>query len=460
MVDFRKAGAAVMSAALAAGVLAGCGGASGGGTGTTAGNSAGTTTQAASAAQSGVTGGSASMTFAWWGNQVRNEETQNAIDTYVKANPGVSIDGQFSQWADYWQKLATASAGNSLPDVIQMDYAYLNQYAGSGLLYDLSEFTKDGTIDTSKWNQSMVNSGTVDGKLYAVCAGINAPCMIYDKAITDAAGVTIKDNMTLDEFVQAAKTIYEKTGYKTNVEYGEATGVFTTWLRSDGVVFFTDDGVQASKDQLTEYYKIYEDGMTNGWMVSPEIFAELTIGTVEQDPLVYGTSPEARSWCAWKTSNMYVSYLNVAQEGQELLMTTQPSKDPKKSNYLKPGQFFSVSRDAKDPKASAQFLGWLINSSEANECLKGERGIPLNSDIAAEVKAKLPEDEQAIYTYVEDVVAKNSSDINPPDPAGNAEAMKVFNQVLDSLCYGQITPEQAAEQMISDGTPALQAKAS
>lgn len=461
MKEIKRMGAAALTAALAAGVLAGCGSSSGTTTGAPGSSSSAATTSAASGSSSGgSSSGSADMTFAWWGNQVRNEETQKAIEAYQKANPGITIDGQFSQWGDYWQKLATSSAGNELPDVIQMDYSYLNQYVSSGLLYDLSGFVSDGTMDTTNWNQSMINAGTVDGKLYAVCSGINAPCLIYDKVITDAAGVTIKDNMTLDEFVQTAKTIYEKTGYKTNIEYGEASGIFTYWLRADGKIFFSDEGVNATQDELAEYYKIYQDGMTNGWMVSPEIFAELSIGTTEQDPLVYGTSPDSRSWCAFKTSNMYVGYLNVAQEGQELLMTTQPSKDPKKSNYLKPSMFYSVSRDAKDPKAAAAFIAWLTNSTEANDCLKGERGIPLNSTIADSVKAQLLESEQAIYTYVEDVVVDNSSDINPPDPSGNSEAVNVFNQVLEQLCYGQMTPEDAASQMISQGTAVLKAKAS
>ncbi|MGI5990559.1 MAG: ABC transporter substrate-binding protein [Lachnospiraceae bacterium] len=462
MKTLKRTGAGLLTAALAAGLLAGCGSSS---TDTTTAASSGsssasTTTAAATTGSSSSSSSSSSeMTFAWWGNQVRNEETQNAIDEY-ESETGISIDGQFSQWSDYWQKLATASAGNELPDVIQMDYSYLNQYVSSGLLADLTSYTTDGTMDTTNWNESMINAGTVDGKLYAVCSGINAPCLIYDKSITDAAGVTIKDNMTLDEFVEICKTIYEKTGYKTNIEYGEASGVFSYWLRADGKVFFTDEGVNATEEELAAYYDIYVDGMTNGWMVSPEIFAELSIGTTEQDPLVYGSSPDARSWCAFKTSNMYVGYLNVAQDGQELLLTTQPSKDPQKSNYLKPSMFYAVSRDAEDPQAAAAFIAWLTNSEEANNLLMGERGIPLNSEIADMVKELLSEDEQAIYTYVEDVVVDNSSDINPPDPTGNSEAVSVFNQILEQLCYGMISSEDAASQMISEGTSVLQSKAS
>ena len=164
MSRLKRSAAAALAAAMSAGLLAGCGSSA---SGTTTTGAAGSTTTAAAGATttaaSGSSSGDASMVFAWWGNQTRNERTSNAITKYEEQNPGVKIEGQFSEWNDYWQKLATNSAGNALPDIIQMDYQYLNQYMNTGLLYDLTEFTKDGTIDTSKWNQNMINAGTMDG---------------------------------------------------------------------------------------------------------------------------------------------------------------------------------------------------------------------------------------------------------------------------------------------------------
>ena len=105
--------------------------------------------------------GEKNLTVAWWGNQVRNERTQAALDKYAELNPGVALDGQFSEWGDYWNKLATSSAGNSLPDVIQMDYAYLDQYAKNNLLLDLTPYVENGTLKLDDANQDVLNSGKV-----------------------------------------------------------------------------------------------------------------------------------------------------------------------------------------------------------------------------------------------------------------------------------------------------------
>ena len=77
---------------------------------------------------------SSSMVVSWWGNQTRNDRTTEVINMYLEEHPDLEIDGQFSEWADYWNKLATNAAGNALPDIIQMDYMYVDQYVKSGLL--------------------------------------------------------------------------------------------------------------------------------------------------------------------------------------------------------------------------------------------------------------------------------------------------------------------------------------
>ena len=41
-----------------------------------------------------------------------------------------------------------------------------------------------------------------------------------------------------------------------------------------------------SAEPYVNFFKLYEDGIKDGWVVDPSVFAERTIGSVEQDPLV------------------------------------------------------------------------------------------------------------------------------------------------------------------------------
>lgn len=456
----KKKLALVLAASMAAASLAACGGGqtesttAAGGADTAAADS--TTTAAAPAA-----GGETALTVAWWGNQTRNERTQAALDKYTELNPGVTFDGQFSEWSDYWNKLATAAAGHSLPDVLQMDYAYLDQYVTNNLLVDLTPYIEDGTLNVDDCSQDIINSGSVDGKVYSIPIGVNAPAMVYNKTITDQAGVEIKDNMTLDEFVAVSKEIYEKTGCKTNMAYGVSQEILQAMIRGyDGHVLFDEGklGVD-SAEEFVPFYKVYEEGVKEGWYIEPGVFAELTPGSIEQDPLIYGSSPATMSWVAFCWSNQFAAFSNAAPEGMELDLTTWPSKDPKLSNFLKPSQLFSISVDSKDPVTGAKLIDYWTNSMDCNEILLGERGVPISSKVAEQLAPSLSESDQMVISFINEVVTPNSSQINPPYPNGASEVSDLINKLGEKVCYGELTAEEAAEQLFTEGNKIMAEKA-
>lgn len=452
----RKQLTIALAAVLAAASLAACGSS---GQTSDQGN-AQTENQGNESAQSeSGSSGSSSLIMAWWGNQVRNERTQQALDLYAEQNPGVTIEGQFSEFNDYWNKLATAAAGHAMPDIVQMDYKYLEQYVSNNLLVDLTPYIEDGTIDVSQCNQDVLNSAKIGDGLYAICNGINTPALLYNKTLLDENGITIKDNMTMDEFIEVCRQVYEKTGYKTNLCYNQNEQFAEYYLRADDIVMYEDGKMGGdSAEPYIEFFKLYEDGIKEGWHVAPSIFAERTIGSVEQDPLVYGSSPETMSWCSFSYSNQYSAIKNAAPEGMEIGMTTWPSKDPAKSDYLKPSQFFAISTDSQNPDEAAKILNFFTNSVECNNILLGERGIPLSSAVADGISENLDADSQEIIQFIYDVVDPVSSQVNPPAPDGASEVNNLLNQLEEQVCYGEMTAEEAGTQLFEEGNSIMGAK--
>lgn len=423
------------------------------------GSTGSTTSSSTTTAAAQSSGGDKSLTVAWWGNQVRNERTQAALDKYMEQNPGVSIDGQFSEWGDYWNKLATSSAGNSLPDVVQMDYAYLDQYAKNNLLLDLTPYVESGALNLDDANQDVLNSGKVDGKLYAVPIGINAPALLYNKDVTDAAGVTIEDNMTLDDFIEISKTIKEKTGYRTNMAYGVTQEIVQYMIRANGHSMYGDGKLNVeSADEFVPIFKVFEDGVKEQWHVDPSIYAEISPGSVEQDPFVYGASEDSRSWCVFCWSNQIATYESAKPEGMEIGITTWPSQDPEKSNFLKPAQFFSVSANTANPDEAVDIINYWTNSMDANSILLAERGVPLSETVATELAPSLDEAVQVSIQFINEVVSPNSSQIDPPAPAGSSEVTELMLQLEEKVAYGEMTSEEAAEQLFTQGNEIMASK--
>ncbi|MCD7957479.1 MAG: extracellular solute-binding protein [Lachnospiraceae bacterium] len=395
-----------------------------------------------------------SLTVSWWGNQTRNERTQTVLDMYSEET-GISLDGQFSEWADYWNKLATSSAGHSLPDVVQMDYAYLEQYVSNGLLVDLTPYVEDGTLDVSGIDEGLLDSGTVDGGLYAIPLGENAPALAYNKTLLDEYGIEVNDYMTMDEFISLCQEIYETTGYKTDIYYGNGDSFLEYFIRSEGAVLYEDEGLGATEEMLVSFFEIYEQGIAEGWMCEPAIYAERTIGTPEQMPLVYGSSPSTMSWCAFTYSNSLASLISAAGEDVEIAITTWPADDAEAANYLKPAMFFSVTVDSENPDEAAAFINYWTNSVEANEVLLAERGIPASAVVSDAIADQLDEVNQGIIEYINEVVSPCSSAINPPSPEGSSEVLNLVNELVEKVCYGECTAEEAGAELYTSGNEML-----
>lgn len=426
-------------------------------------SAAASTADASSTAESTTseTSGDKKLTVTWWGNQTRNERTIATLDLYAEQNSGVTFDPQVAEWADYWNKLATASAGKALPDIIQMDYKYLDQYIKNGLLTDLTSYVEDGTLDVSNIDEGILNTGKgADGGLYAICIGENAPALVYNKTLLDENGITVKDNMTVDEFKALCKEVYEKTGYKSNYYYNQGENNLEYVLRAKDITLFEDGKLgAASADDFNQYFGVFEDGIKEGWMLPASSFAERNIGTIEQDPLVYGSDPANRSWCTFLWTNSLSAIQAAAPDSMELGITTWPSDNTQKSNYLKPGQFFCVSSDSKDPAEAAKVINFFTNSVDANKILLAERGVPASTEVADAIAPELDEGTQKGMTFIKDVIAPNCSQINVAPPEGTSEAINLLKQLEEQLCYGQITAQEASEQFFTQGNAFLAAKA-
>jgi multiple sugar transport system substrate-binding protein len=448
----KKRMALLMTGLLAAASLTGCGGSKTSAT-TAAPETTKETQTTAAAKQDG-----GKLTMSWWGNQVRNERTQAALDLYAEKNPGITIEGQFSEWSDYWNKLATSAAGQSIPDIVQMDYMYIDQYVKNDLLVDLKPYIDDKTLDVSSISENTMTSGTVEGGVYAICAGINSPAMMYNKTLLDQNGITVKDYLTIDEFEELCRQIYTKTGYKTSIVYGTAQTYLDYFMRAYDVVLFGDRKMGGTKESYIPFFEMYTRGLKEGWLIDPGVFAEISVGSVEQDPMVYGSSPETMSWCAFANSNQLTAIQKAAPEGVTVGMTTWPSPDPKKSGYLKSSQFFSIGAHTKNAEEAVKVLNFLVNSSDANNILLGERGVPASSKIAEELSPKMDPINQEIIRYINEVITPNSSPINPPQPDGASEVFNLLNQVQEQLCYGAYDAATAAEEFYNGANKIMSQK--
>lgn len=92
-----------------------------------------------------------------------------------------------------------------MADIVQMDKAYIQQYVDNNMLVDLQPYVDSGVIDLSNVDSTVQEFGRVGDGLYAICIGVNAPALLYNKTLLEENGIEIKDYMTMDEFLDVCR---------------------------------------------------------------------------------------------------------------------------------------------------------------------------------------------------------------------------------------------------------------
>ena len=149
--------------------------------------------------------------FSWWTSGSEHAALQKLFDTVQGANTGLkAIDAAVSGGAgtNAKQVLATRLSSGDIPATWQTHAGgALGDYVKQGVVNDLSDLYK-----SEGWAKvlpkTILDSLTVDGKIYAVPAGVHrGNVMFYNKTVLDKAGVTLKDATSWTDFEAAAGKI-------------------------------------------------------------------------------------------------------------------------------------------------------------------------------------------------------------------------------------------------------------
>src|SRR5690606_11005654 len=117
------------------------------------------------------------------------DRTYGVTDAYEAAGGG-GVEGEFLSWNDYWPKLATQTAGGTAPDVIQMDYRFIVEYASRNAIAPLDDIIGD----LGEFDQDQLDGVMVNGKLYGISLGANSVAMLVNQTALQAIGEAVPDN--------------------------------------------------------------------------------------------------------------------------------------------------------------------------------------------------------------------------------------------------------------------------
>lgn len=410
-----------------------------------------------------IAAGAAGLSPAWaqaaglrqffWGGQARADRTYGVNDLF-KAAKGVDVDSSFLGWGDYWPKLATETAGGNAPDIVQMDYRYIVEYAKRNAIAPLDEFV-GGALKLDGFDQDQLEGGKVDGQLYGISLGANSVAQLVNVSAFEEAGIELPNRDTTYDDIRAmgeafnAKNI--RGGIRVIADGSGSEPMLDNWLRQKGLALYTADGkLGFDADAAIEWFTMWNQMRADKICVDAETQALDTNGPLETTMVVMGKAAMMPS-----NSNQLVAFQSLMQDKATITNYPRIAPGVGGGHYRKPSMFFSVGGSSKNKELAAEYLSFFVNDPEAGKVLGVERGIPCIPGVREVISPTLNEQDQIALNFVANLGDLLGA-LPPPPPAAAGEIdISLLRTLSQEVAFGARSAEDAGQYFVTEAAAIL-----
>jgi multiple sugar transport system substrate-binding protein len=393
----------------------------------------------------GGSGDKNKIVFSYWGSDSRQKLTESAIAKFEEKNPSIKVEGDFSDFDSYYEKLATKTAAGDAPDVMSIEIRALAEYSGRGTITDLT-----GKVATTDLDQSVLKAGQVDGKQYAIPTGVNAFPMIVNKKAVQKAGQKVPDDKTWtwDDYIALSQKITEKNGGKPwGTEYNENPAFLQIFAAQRGEPFYKDGKIGMSEQTLKDWWALLQKIIAT--KAGPGAAKMLETGTKPDQALLVTKESAFGSW--W--SNQLDALTKGSGEELDLLRMPKSPGAATSGMFLQPAMYYTISARTEKTAAARKFVDFLVNDPDAGAILLSDRGLPTNAKVIAAIKGKLSPADQKVLAFMDSIKGELSPVVVPPK--GATEMEDILKRATDSVLFGKATPDAAAKSFITEANNTL-----
>ncbi|MFB9135467.1 ABC transporter substrate-binding protein [Vibrio olivae] len=176
-----------------------------------------------------------------WLDALRGESLWGAVKKFEATDPTVTLEREMISSSEMYTKMMTQLAGGQGADLLILQEGLFYSAANAGFLTDISKAV-EGVDNLNVTNEN----GVIDGERLGI-AWQRAPyALIYNKTLTDDAGVSAPT--TVDELIASAKAVHDKsdvigfTARHRMADVGSWSMDFQNWAFGYGVNWVNEDG--------------------------------------------------------------------------------------------------------------------------------------------------------------------------------------------------------------------------
>jgi multiple sugar transport system substrate-binding protein len=143
----------------------------------------------------------------FWAMGAEGELIRPLVAAFEAAHPGVEIRVQQVPWSAAHEKLLTAFAGDTLPDVCQLGNTWLAEFAALDALEDLTaRVDASATMKPDDFFEGVWRGNVIDGRVLGIPWYVDTRLMFYREDLLAAAGHD-KPPASWDEWLQVMRDV-------------------------------------------------------------------------------------------------------------------------------------------------------------------------------------------------------------------------------------------------------------
>lgn len=378
------------------------------------------------------------ISFSWWGSDELNKSTLNGLSQFTE-DTGITVIPQYGDLDSVKSKLDMQIYSGTEPDVIQLSYDWLYQYASDKQAF--LSLDNRSEIEQAPYPEEKLSCGKIDDELIAVPYGLDALSFVYNKTLYDYYNETYfkEKNKKLpsrwDELYEYADVMRHDLVYPiamTDKHFWFASCAYME--QTTGHTVFDDDGQLALTKSDIEIMLNFTKELLENKVCPPP---------AEYDRHEFSTLRYAGVTCFSPDLGYFE---DAAHEMNMQLITGQyPTEIYYKRYgwYTKPTGLYAISSNSKHAHEASVLLNYMVNSSEMAVNFGMSKGFPISRAAQETLEAK------RMLKGIEYEASKryiNNAQLASMNPHMDSdELVKIFTDAINAVYYNLETTTRPVE---------------
>ena len=380
----------------------------------------------------------------WWGGDSRHQAMLDAIELYEEKHPNVTVEGEYQGYDGYYEKMMTTLSSGTAPDLMLFKKEWLADVQGAKhYLADLTELP----VDTSTLAEGLLEkSGMYNDEALLFPCVVVGQVMYVNTDFASQYGVELDKTYTWDEFMALGQSIHEQNSdaYLMTADID----VLNRLIIPEYIAQMTGESLV---DEDTYELNFTQEQMQQALELVLDLYETNTLEPFGESAVFVGQMDQNTKWVNGQIGLLLDVTGGFAKYKASISSELDVLPIPRNADAVCSGVDFAgntgfcINDSSEVKEEAAKFLDFLMNDPEAALIIKDSYGYNSTST-ALDALDEAGEIDQTLKKAIE-ISEPDSITINAV--SSNTELETVRKDILQEGIYADITPEEAAAEIVT-----------